>query len=257
VDSFHGRVADEEDGLAKREKGGFWINLCAVFFYPLSWIGKVTIRGRERIPRQGGVLLAMNHVSHYDPIVDGVFVHRSKRVPRILAKESVLRIPIFGRIARSAGTIPVYRGTADARHSLSAAVAALDEGKLVVIYPEGTITKDPEGWPMYPRTGVARLAMDTTVPVIPVARWGTQAILNGYTKKFRPFPRKPVHIVVGEPVDLSAYRGRPVTPELLREVTHVLMDRVRDLVAEIRGEPAPKEFFRPAAGTPSGEERAS
>ena len=132
------------------------------------------------------------------------------------------------------------------KQSLSAAVDALRSGRLVVIYPEGTITKDPTGWPMYPRTGVARLALDSDVPVLPVARWGTKAILDGYTHKFRPLPRKPVHFSVGEPVDLSAYRGREVTPDLLREVTNLLMSRVTELIAEIRGEPAPEEFFRPA-----------
>jgi 1-acyl-sn-glycerol-3-phosphate acyltransferase len=252
------RTRIEEEQLASREKGGFWVGAVAVFFYPLNWIAKVTQRGNERIPREGGVLLVMNHVSHFDPVVDGVFVHKNMRVPRILAKESVLRVPVFGRMARGVGTIPVYRGTTDARQSLSAAVTALAEGKLVVIYPEGTITKDPAGWPMYPRTGVARLALDTDVPVLPVARWGTQAILNGYTKKFRPWPRKPVSFSVGEPVDLSAYRDQPVTPELLREVTNLLMVRVRDLVAGIRGEQAPEEFFRPPAvakpaGTADGE----
>jgi 1-acyl-sn-glycerol-3-phosphate acyltransferase len=243
--------------LARREKGGFWVGVAAVLLYPLSAIGKVTQRG-NRLPLEGGALVVMNHVSHFDPVVDGVFVHRNKRVPRILAKESVLRIPIFGRIARGVGTIPVLRGTNDARQSLSAAVQALEEGKLVVIYPEGTITKDPDGWPMYPRTGVARLALETTAPVIPAARWGTKAILNGYTKKFRPFPRKPVTILVGEPVDMAPYRGQEVTPQLLRDVTHQLMERVRDLVAEIRQEPAPTEFFRPAVDPkPSDDKRAS
>lgn len=249
--------------MARREKGGFWIGVIAVLFYPLSWIAKFVQRGTERIPREGGVLLVMNHVSHYDPVVDAVFVHRNKRVPRILAKESVLRMPVFGWMAAKVGTIPVYRGTADARESLSAAAAALDDGKLVLIYPEGTITRDPDGWPMYPRTGVARLALATRAPVIPVARWGTLAILNGYTRKFRPLPRKPVWFSVGEPVDLSGYRGRDITPALLREVTHVLMRRVTELEAEIRGEPAPEDFYRPAAarsktaGSGSDEERAS
>lgn len=250
--------------MRHREKGGFWVGLAAALLYPISWLAKVTQRGAT-LPREGGVLLVMNHVSHFDPVIDGVFVHRNKRVPRILSKESVLRMPVFGRIARGVGTIPVYRGTADASHSLSAAVEALAEGKLVVIYPEGTITKDPGWWPMYPRTGVARLALeslnrpDVDVPVIPVARWGTHEILNGYTRKFRPLPRKPVTILVGEPVDLSAFRDQPITPQLLRDVTHLLMGRVRDLIAEIRGEPAPPEFFRPAdpATTRHDGERAS
>ncbi|HEU5469051.1 MAG TPA: lysophospholipid acyltransferase family protein [Actinophytocola sp.] len=244
--------------MARREKGGFWIGVIAVFFYPLSWIAKVAYRGGERIPRKGGVLLVMNHVSHYDPIVDAVFIHRNKRVPRILAKESVLRIPVFGRMARAVGTIPVYRGSAEAKQSLTAAVAALGEGKLVLIYPEGTITKDPEGWPMHPRTGVARLALDSDVPVLPAARWGTKAILDAYSRKFRPLPRKRVWYAVGEPIDLSGHRGREVTPELLREVTNLIMSGVRDLVAEIRDEPAPAEFYRPVAvAKKSDEERAS
>lgn len=244
--------------MARREKGGFWVGAAAALLYPLNWLTKSVYLGTQHIPREGGVLLVMNHVSHYDPAVDGVFVHRNKRVPRILAKESVLRIPVFGRIARGVGTIPVYRGTTDAKQSLSAAVAALEEGKLVVIYPEGTITKDPAGWPMYPRTGVARLALESTAPVVPVARWGTQEILNGYTKKFRPLPRKPVTFSVGAPVDLSAHRGQEITPQLLREVTHLLMERVRELLAEIRKEPAPAEFFRQSAEPkPTDDERAS
>jgi 1-acyl-sn-glycerol-3-phosphate acyltransferase len=115
-----------------------------------------------------------------------------------------------------------------------------------VIYPEGTITKDPDGWPMAPRTGVARLALANDVPVIPAARWGTREIYDGYSKKFRPFPRKTVTSIFGEPIDLSAYRGQPATAQVLREVTDLLMGRVRDLVAEARGEQAPDGFYSPA-----------
>jgi 1-acyl-sn-glycerol-3-phosphate acyltransferase len=252
-----GPAREKEEQLARREKGGFWVGVAAALFYPLNSMAKVTYRGLDRIPLEGGLLLAMNHVSHFDPVIDGVLVHKAKRVPRILSKESVLRIPVFGKIARGVGTIPVFRGTSDAKASLSEAIRALDEGKLVVIYPEGTITKDPQGWPMTPRTGVGRLALETDVPVIPVARWGTQAILNGYTKKFRPFPRKPVTVLLGEPVDLSAFRGKEITRELVSEVTNHIMAKVRDLVAEVRGEPAPEEFFRPAVARSSDDKRAS
>jgi 1-acyl-sn-glycerol-3-phosphate acyltransferase len=116
----------------------------------------------------------------------------------------------------------------------------------VVIYPEGTITRDPEGWPMRARTGVARLAMDcreSGVPVLTVARWGTRDILNGYTRKFRPFPRKKITFDVSDPVDLSEFKGRDVDNPLLREVTDLLMTRVRDQLAVLRGEPAPTEFY--------------
>src|SRR5207253_2496156 len=111
---------------------------------------------------------------------------------------------------------------------------------------EGTITKDPNFWPMRSFPGVARLALANDVPVLPVARWGTQAILNGYTKKFTPFPRKTVTIYVGEPVDLSRFRGddSPSNVTLMR-VTELVMNEVKALLAEIRGEQAPKGFFNP------------
>ncbi|OXM67069.1 MULTISPECIES: lysophospholipid acyltransferase family protein [Amycolatopsis] len=225
--------------MAGREKGGFWVGAAAVLFYPVSWIGRRVYTGAERIPREGPALVVMNHVSHMDPAVDAVFIHRQKRVPRFLAKDSLARTPIFGKILVGAGSIPVYRGSAQAGDSLRAAHQALREGKVVVIYPEGTITKDPQGWPKRSHTGVARLALDNDVPVIPVARWGTQQILDFYHKKVRLIPRTTVTHKVGDPVDLSAYRGKPQTGPLLREVTELLMERVTELLAEVRGEQPP------------------
>ncbi|GLZ41707.1 lysophospholipid acyltransferase family protein [Actinokineospora sp. NBRC 105648] len=233
--------------MGKREKGGFWVGAAAAVFYPLSWLGKRTYRDSGKLPADGPVLLVMNHVSHLDPPNDAVFVHRNKRVPRFMAKDSLFKVPLFGKMLAGSGGIPVYRGSAEAKHSLSAAHDALQTGKVVLIYPEGTITKDPDGWPMRARTGVARLALENDVPVIPGARWGTNRIWDGYTKKFRPFPRKRVVTLLGDPVDLSAYRGQPVTNQLLREVTDLLMSHVRTLLADIRQEPEPAEFFRPGA----------
>jgi 1-acyl-sn-glycerol-3-phosphate acyltransferase len=231
--------------LARREKDGFWVKLACVLFYPITWIPRRVVRGAERVPRQGGAILVFNHISHLDPVIDSVFVHRQKRVPRFLAKDSLFRIPVAGRVIAGAGTIPVYRGTANAADSLRAADEALREGKVVVIYPEGTISKDPDHWPMRSFPGVARLALKHDVPVLPIARWGTQAILNGYTKKFTPFPRKTVTTYVGEPVDLAEYRnGEPSNVTLVR-VTDLVMTRVKALLAEIRDEPAPDGFYNP------------
>jgi 1-acyl-sn-glycerol-3-phosphate acyltransferase len=170
-------------------------------------------------------------------------------VPRFLAKESLFRTPVFKYLISGAGSIPVHRQSVGAADSLVAAKEALRDGKLVVIYPEGTITKDPTGWPMRSRTGVARLALDCLehdIPVVTVARWGTRDILNAYTKKFRPFPRKKIRFDVSEPADLSVFKGREVNNELLREVTDFLMVRVRDQLAGLRDEPAPAEFYVPA-----------
>ncbi|HEX6355528.1 lysophospholipid acyltransferase family protein [Actinophytocola sp.] len=221
-----------------------------MIFYPIAWLGRTRVNGAENIRREGGVLLVMNHISHIDPPVDAVFVHRNGRVPRFLAKDSLFRMPVFKYLIGGAGSIPVYRGSASAGESLVAATEALRNGKLVVIYPEGTITRDPDGWPMRSRTGVARLALDCLadgVPVVTVARWGTRDILNGYTKKFRPFPRKKITFEVSEPVDLSEFKGREVNNELLREVTDLLMGRVRDQLAGLRDEPAPSGFYVPSA----------
>jgi 1-acyl-sn-glycerol-3-phosphate acyltransferase len=245
-----GTAGNEEEQVPRRfEKTGFWVWVTALIFYPISWLGKTRPTGAENLRRPGGILLVMNHVSHLDPPVDAVFVHRNGRVPRFLAKESLFRAPVFKHLISRAGSIPVYRQSVGAADSLIAAKEALREGKLVVIYPEGTITKDPAGWPMRARTGVARLAMDCLehdVPVVTAARWGTNLILDGYTKKFRPFPRKKVHISVSEPVDLSGYRDRPLNNDLLREVTDLLMTRVRGQLAGLRDEPEPAEFFVPA-----------
>ncbi len=232
--------------MAGREKDGFWVKTAAAVFYPITWLGRRVTRGAERIPRQGGAILVFNHISHLDPVVDAVFVHRNKRVPRFLAKDSLFRIPVAGKVIAGAGTIPVYRGTANAGDSLRAADEALREGKIVCIYPEGTISKDPEGWPMRSFPGVARLALAHDVPVLPIARWGTRDILNGYTKKFTPFPRKTITTYVGEPVDLSRYRseGTPSNVTLMR-VTDVVMTDVKKLLAEIRGEQAPDGFVNP------------
>jgi 1-acyl-sn-glycerol-3-phosphate acyltransferase len=238
---------------ARIEKSGFWVTVAALAFYPIAALAKTVIKGADRIRVDGPVLLVMNHISHLDPPIDAVLVHRNGRVPRFLAKESLFRTPVFKYLIKGAGSIPVHRRSAGAAESVSAANEALRSGKLVVIYPEGTITKDPQGWPMRAHTGVARIALENDIPVIPAARWGTSAILDGYTRKFRPFPRKKVTISVGEPVDLSAYRAQPITHQALREVTDLLMTRIRDLLAEIRQEPAPAEFFRPA---PAGSQRS-
>ncbi len=234
----------------RREKGGFWIAFCAVFFYPIGWlVARSRFEGKDHIPATGGALMVANHVSHLDPVFSGLVVHRARRVPRFLAKNSLWSAPVLGRAMKGSGQIPVYRESADAQHSLRDGTRALQEGKVVVIYPEGTITRDPEGWPMLARTGVARLALSADVPVVPFVHWGTRDVFDGYNKKFRPLPRKPITVRCGEPVDLSAYRGQPLDATVLREVTDLIMTRVSELLAEVRHEKAPAQFFRPGAGS--------
>lgn len=231
----------------KREKPGFWVTLTAAVFYPVAaLLARQRYVGADRVPPRGGALLVMNHISHIDPVYDTVFVHKQGRNPHVFAKHTLWQYPLVKRVMTGSGQIPVHRGSVTAGHSLRAGTVALDEGKVVINYPEGTITRDPDGWPMVAYTGAARLALDlldTDVPILPVARWGTRTILDGYRRRFRPFPRHQVTYLVGEPVDLSAYRHAQVTGAVLREVTDLLMKQVRELLAEIRQQPAPRRFF--------------
>jgi 1-acyl-sn-glycerol-3-phosphate acyltransferase len=199
----------------------------------------------DGIPAEGPTIVAANHVSHVDPVILAQFVWDAARVPRYLAKASLFNIPVIGWVIAKAAQIPVERGSRDASTSLAAAAQALRAGELVVVYPEGTVTRDPDFWPMSAKTGLARLAL--LVPeatVIPVGQWGAQNSVDVYHKRYRPFPRKTVTISAGEPVDLSKYAGGPPTTQVLREITNAVMVAVRDQVAQIRGEAAPAEFAR-------------
>lgn len=228
---------------------GFWIWFSVVVVKPtVALFFKRRWRGREHIPPGGGVLLVTNHLSQADWLTFACYVWDSGRIPRFLIKHSLFRLFAIGGVLRGAKQIPVVRGTADARQALDAAVEALRRGECVCIYPEGTVTRDPDFWPMQARTGVARLALATDVPVVPVAQWGAQQALDVSRRRVRPFPRHEAWSVAGPPIDLTPYRGRPVTAELLREVTDLIMVSVRDQLAEVRGEPAPAAFFpRPPA----------
>ncbi|MER7010124.1 lysophospholipid acyltransferase family protein [Saccharopolyspora sp. NPDC000359] len=227
--------------------GKFWLGLARAVFYPLTAaLARTEVRGLHHIPADGPALIVLNHVSHLDPVFDAVTVHRAGRVPRFLAKHTLWNVPVLKSVLVGVEQIPVYRGTADAQKSLRDAHEALERGKAIVIYPDGTITKDPDGWPMTPKVGVARLALAHDIPVIPAARWGTKEIYDHYAKRFRPFPRKTVKFAFGEPLDLSAHRGADPDGQALREVTQLTMRRVRELLGEIREEQPPTEFFSPA-----------
>ncbi|WP_203434265.1 lysophospholipid acyltransferase family protein [Jiangella asiatica] len=209
-------------------------------------------RGGEHIPPPGtGVVIAGNHISHFDPLTFAHFMWDNGRATRYLAKESVFRIPIAGRIISAARQIPVYRESSDASQAYRAAVAAVRSGELVAIYPEGTISRDPGLWPMVGKTGAARVALETGCDVVPVAQWGANHVLAPYSKRLRLLPPKTVHVIAGPPVDLDDLRGRPVTSESLRVATDRIMSAITQQLAEIRGEVPPEvRFDHRAAGLP-------
>ena len=114
------------------------------------------------------------------------------------------------------------------------------------MFPEGTLTRDPEMWPMVARTGAARLAFETGAPVIPVAQWGAHLLLPPYSKKPDLFPRKPMTVVAGPAIDLDDLRARPMDTEVLRAATDRIMATLTAMIADIRGEEPPARAVRHA-----------
>lgn len=221
-----------------------WRRFSVVILRPLLFaLFKRDWRGRCRIPKRGGVIIAANHVSWADPFVLAHYVFESGRYPTFLAKAAVFQQRVLGFLLRRFGQIPVYRDTSDAALALRDAESALRAGECVVFYPEGTCTRDPALWPMTGQTGAARLALATGAPIVPVAQWGAQDMLPYGTMRFRPFPRKRIRVLAGPPVDLSAYEGREITAELLRLATGDIMHTIAALLGELRGEQPPERLF--------------
>lgn len=210
----------------------------ALIFRPwLMVLMKRDWQGLENLPADGGYVLAPNHVSHLDPILIGHFLYDHDLAPRFLAKDTLFAIPVLGRLMRAARQIPVYRTRPGAAaESVRDACAAVEAGEVVTVYPEGTITRDPDGWPMTGRTGAVHIALATGRPLVPLLQSGAQEILWPYTKIPKFFPRKTIHVRVGPALDLSDFEGRPLTDELLRAATDRLMDTLTDMMAELRGE---------------------
>jgi 1-acyl-sn-glycerol-3-phosphate acyltransferase len=209
---------------------------------------KLDQRGTEHLPATGPFVLSPNHYSNFDPVVVAWAVWKLKRAPRFLAKASLFSVPVVGGALRAIGQIPVERARPGRGNtSISAASELLEHQKGVIVYPEGTLTRDPGLWPMRGKTGAARLALEHGIPLIPAAHWGVQAIMPRYSKKLRLFGRKTVQVLYGPPVDLDDLRGRPLDQKTLAEATDRIMIAITRLLEELRGETAPAERWNPAA----------
>ncbi|WP_121252222.1 lysophospholipid acyltransferase family protein [Nocardioides ferulae] len=197
----------------------------------------------ERIPASGGCLLVMNHISHVDPFTAAHIVYDHGRIPRYLAKSGLFRNRFLRFFLTAAGQIPVERLSRNAVGAYDAAVRAVHEGECVVVYPEGTITRDPDLWPMRGKSGAARIALETRCPVLPVGQWGAQHLLAPYAKRPHLFPRTQITMRVGEPVDLSDLYDLPRTAQVITEATDRIMAAITSQVELVRGGTAPAERF--------------
>jgi 1-acyl-sn-glycerol-3-phosphate acyltransferase len=215
---------------------GFWKRTAVVLIKPpLLGLTRRNWRGMENIPKTGPLILVANHMSHADPLVLAHFVYDAGRWPAYLAKASLFEAKVIGRVFHWVGQTPVNRGSVDAARALDSAVAAVRAGGSVIIYPEGTTTKEPDLWPMKGKTGAARLWLTTGAPVVPIVMWGPEQIFDPRTKKLHLFKRPTMTVVAGPPLDLSTWEGSPPTTPVLQEITDLIMLTLRDMLAEIRG----------------------
>lgn len=230
-------------------KLGFWRRLAVSLVKPplIVWT-KRNWSGMEHIPQSGGVILVFNHMSHFDPFAAAHYVYDAGRWPQYLAKASVFKLPVAGSILHKVWQIPVQRGTTDAVKALNEAVEAVQNGGCVVIYPEGTTTKEPDLWPMRGKTGAARLALATGAPVIPVAMWGPEKVFDPRNHKLSFKPRHEMVIQAGPAIDLSNWKDAKPTSTTLYAITDEIMLVLRDMVAKIRGGTAPP-LWTPSATT--------
>jgi 1-acyl-sn-glycerol-3-phosphate acyltransferase len=241
-----------------RRRLGFWRRVAVVVVKPaIQVLTRRTWEGMQHIPAEGGVIIVVNHISHADPLAVAHYIYDAGRWPSFLAKASLFEVPVLGYLLQAVHQIPVRRGTTDAVKALEAARAGVKAGEALVIYPEGTTTREPDLWPMRGKTGAARLWLDTGAPMIPIVMWGPEQIYDPRTKKLRLLPRAKVRIIAGDPIDLSAWVGAPPTAQTLNEITDHIMLHLREMLVGIRGGTPPPLWAPKRTTTQRPEEQAA
>lgn len=184
----------------------------AFFRFIYSFFFRWRVIGAEHIPKEGPVILCSNHISNWDPPLLGSGIERQVH---FMAKEELFRIPIVSFLITKWEAVPVKRGAGD-RGAIRATLKLLEEGKIFGIFPEGKRSKTGKLGPGL--TGVAMFAVKSEAAVIPVA------IIGPY-RLFRP-----VTIIYGKPIDLSAQREGKGNSETLKETTELIMQHIQALI---------------------------
>lgn len=233
--------------VPKHERTGIF-RVLEVTIVPLFWLlAGIRREGTGNLPREGSFIVSPNHTSNLDPIVVGLAVYKAGRSPHFLGKASLFTVPVVGALLRATRQIPVARGgITRVNDPLRVAKERMAEGSGIIVYPEGTLTRDPDIWPMRGKTGAVRLALITGAPLIPTVQWGTERLLPPYARFVRPIPRKTITVRFGEPLDLARFAGKPLDGKVLGEATGLLMDAIVAMVEDLRGEKAPAKRWDPA-----------
>ncbi|MFM2023449.1 MAG: hypothetical protein RIR89_841 [Actinomycetota bacterium] len=229
--------------IPKRENNLLFVLVATILAPLLRLTMRIKTEGVEKLPK-GGYVLVGNHLSYLDPLAFAysVYLHM-KRVPHYLAKASLFKVPILGFLLPKVGQIPVFRGGKSNEEPLRAAKEFIKAGQVVVVFPEGTLTRDPELWPMRGKSGAIRMAAELGVPIVPAAHWGVHKVLGNYNLRFRPNPFHLVKVKIGDPIQLSI--GTNPTIEQVNQATELVMNKVAALVGEMRGETPPAKLWDP------------
>jgi 1-acyl-sn-glycerol-3-phosphate acyltransferase len=231
----------------RRRGAAYWLAIAVL--RPLLFLGTShRWSGTEHLPQDRGFLVVSNHISHADPVTLAHFLHDNGTFPRFLAKVGLFGLPGIGWVLSGTRQIPVRRDSLVAGKVLTEVVRAIEDGDCVVIYPEATLTRDPDLWPMPGKNGAARVALETGCPVIPVAQWGAQHLVPGSGRgRWRPW-RSRIQVRAGPAMDLSAFLGQPARAARLREITDLFQDEVTTLLEDLRGQEAPRKSRGPQGG---------
>lgn len=213
----------------------------------LEVTGDIPARARDK-----PLILAANHISPFDPVAVAAAFRRLGVHPRIMANAGLFRTPVIGPLMRAQGHIQVDRGEPTAGNAVTDSVTALNDGAMLMIYPEGRIGLDPAMWPERGRTGVGRLVLATGAPVIPIAIWGSHEVLpyaapaGMWPMVWRSLRRRPrVRVHVGPAVDLSGIEGG--RPGAAQRIADRIIDAIADELAPLRAdEPDLPRFTDPS-----------
>jgi 1-acyl-sn-glycerol-3-phosphate acyltransferase len=194
-------------------------------------LSRLEVSGERGYDTSHGLILAVNHISNFDPAAITAACAKAGIAPRFMAQEALFTTPVIGAFMRACGHIRVDRDKPTASQALTDAHLALQEGSAVVIYPEGRIGCDPGLWPERGKTGTGRLALSTRALLIPVAIWGAHEVLP-YTAPKGVWPflwrnlrhRPTVKVRFGPPVDYADVD--PSRPGAAQKVTDRLMDAI-------------------------------
>jgi 1-acyl-sn-glycerol-3-phosphate acyltransferase len=204
----------------------------AVLLPPLHFGLRWTVEGTDRIPVRGPVILASNHTSYLDPLALAYVADRRKRRVRFLAKAELFDKRGLGAFLHAAHQIPVSRGSATASGALDEAVASLRRGECVAVFPEGTISLDLE--PMRGKSGAARLARESGVPVTPIGMWGAHRLMfKGRTPRWQRGVAEVA--VVGEPVSVEPDDDIRTATDRIMSAICAQVARARQIYPQVAG----------------------